>query len=87
MTKEIFLKELRKNLKKLNSKNLHEELKAYENLNNYDLDPIVEANKIYEKYNTTYRVMPKISLYNAVKEKYPNNNNIFLIFIFLTNNY
>ena len=49
MNKEQFLKELKKNLNRLPRKAKKEELKEYENLPNYDLDPITEANKIYNK--------------------------------------
>ena len=40
MNKEQFLKELNNNLKYLNNTNRHNELEAYNNLDNYDLDPL-----------------------------------------------
>ncbi len=65
MNKEQFLKELKKNLNRLPRKEKKEELKEYENLPNYDLDPITEANKIYNKKGISYVVPKKISLLNA----------------------
>ncbi len=65
MNKEQFLKELNKNLNRLPSKIRKEELKAYENLTDYNLDPINEANIIYNKRGINYTVTEKISLMNA----------------------
>ena len=51
MDKETFLQELKHDLRYLNRKNREEELAKYANLDNYNLDPIDEANKIYAIYN------------------------------------
>ena len=65
MNKDQFLKELNKNLNRLSKKARIEELKEYENLSNYDLDPIKEANKIYNKRGINYEVKDSISLFDA----------------------
>ena len=91
MNKEQFLKELTKNLNHLSKKEREEELLAYENLSNYDLDPILEANKIYNKKGIKYEVKPSISLLDAAsiitnklqsKDK-DDIKNILLFFLYL----
>lgn len=89
MTKEQFLKELKHNLRYLNNKNRNIELSNYYNLDNYDLDPLSEANKIYEKYNPKTKIYPKISLYDAIYifiknfKKKTNIKPIILFFLYL----
>ena len=86
MNKEQFLKELNKNLKYLNNTNRHNELEAYNNLDNYDLDPVIEANKIYEKYHAKFKILPKISLFNSINifiNNIKNHQNIKEIILLL----
>lgn len=65
MTKETFLKELEKNLKDLTQEAKKEELEKYSNLDNYNLDPIVEANKIYQNRGIKKVVTTKIKFLEA----------------------
>lgn len=67
MSKEEFLKELNKNLGYLKKDIRESELKKYENLLSYDLDPIIEANKIYKEHNINYRITSNIKFINAFK--------------------
>ncbi len=89
MNKEQFLKELKKNLKYLNNKNLKEALSKYDNLDNYSLDPLKEANKIYQEYNINIVIYPKISLFDAISiiikniQEKQNIKNIILFFLYL----
>ena len=63
MTKEEFLTELKKNLKYLNKKEREEELVYYENLDNYNLDPIAIAYEIYQRKSAVSKSEdPKSSL-------------------------
>ena len=66
MTKEEFLKALRKNLKWLSKKELEEELVYYENRDNYDLDPIIIANEIYQRKGLKISLVKKIKFLDAV---------------------
>lgn len=66
MTKEEFLKALRKNLKWLSKKEREEELVYYENRDNYDLDPIIIANEIYQKKGLKISLVKKIKFLDAV---------------------
>ncbi len=91
MNKEQFLKELNKNLNHLSKKARKEELKEYENLSSYDLDPITEANKIYNKRGIVYTVKENISLFNAASiltnklqsQDKESIKNILLFFLYL----
>jgi len=65
MTKEEFLKELNKNLNYLKKDLKESELKKYENLPSYNLDPIEEANKIYKEHNINYRITSNIKFIDA----------------------
>jgi len=64
MTKETFLKELSKNLKYLKPNLRKETLKKYENLPNYNLDPLEEANKIYASLNINFKIYKNIIVHN-----------------------
>lgn len=66
MTKEEFLKALRKNLKWLSKQEREEELVYYENRDNYDLDPIIIANEIYKKRGLKILLIKKIKFLDAV---------------------
>ena len=66
MTKEEFLTELKKNLKYLNKKEREEELVYYENLDNYNLDPIRIANEIYQRRGIKIVLVKKIKFLDAV---------------------
>ena len=66
MTKEEFLTELKKNLKYLNKKEREEELVYYENLDNYNLDPIEIANEIYQRRGIKIVLVKKIKFLDAV---------------------
>lgn len=66
MTKEEFLKALRKNLKWLSKQEREEELVYYENRDNYDLDPIIIANEIYQKRGLKISLVKKIKFLDAV---------------------
>ena len=66
MTKEEFLTELKKNLKYLNKKEREEELVYYENLDNYNLDPIAIANEIYQRKSLKISLIKKIKFLDAV---------------------
>ncbi len=67
MTKEEFLIELEKNLKYLKKRIRKEELQKYEAINCKDLDPVKEANKIYENHNTNIRITKNIKFFDAIK--------------------
>ena len=66
MDKEKFLKELKYQLRYLNNKAKEEELKNYENLQDYNLKPEEEANKIYQKRGLNIKVTKKTSFLDAV---------------------
>ncbi len=66
MTKEKLLEELKKNLKYLNKKEREEELVYYENLDNYNLDPIEIANEIYQRRGIKIVLVKKIKFLDAV---------------------
>lgn len=66
MTKEEFLKALRKNLKWLSKQEREEELVYYENRDNYDLDPIIIANEIYQRKGLKISLVKKIKFLDAV---------------------
>lgn len=91
MTKEEFLKKLEKNLKSLTPEAKKEELLNYENLNDYNLDPIEIANKIYEKRGMNIKVTEEIKFLEAfsiiissVQEKdKKKTGNIILFFLYL----
>ena len=65
MDKETFLKKLKKNLKYLSGKEKKEQLVYYDNLDDYNLDPIEEANKIYERMGIKAKIMD-ISLKDGI---------------------
>lgn len=66
MDKEKFLKELKYQLRYLNNKAKEEELKNYENLQDYNLKPEEEANKVYQKRGLNIKVTKKTSFLDAV---------------------
>ena len=66
MDKEKFLKELKYQLRYLNNTTKEEELKNYENLQDYNLKPEEEANKIYQKRGLNIKVTKKTSFLDAV---------------------
>lgn len=65
MTKDTFLKELKYHLRFLSHKEIKEELKNYENLDNYDEDPLLIANIIYQKKGLKYQATRKIKFLEA----------------------
>ncbi len=91
MNKEAFLKELNRHLGKLTDEAKKEELKNYNNLKNYDLNPVEEANKIYQKRGLKYTVNKNIKLLDAasilIDELRSNNKektiNVILFFLYL----
>ncbi len=91
MNKETFLKELNHHLNKLTNDAKKEELKKYENLKNYNLNPTEEANKIYKERGIKYTVTKNIKLLDAasilINELRSNNKdkikNILLFFLYL----
>ena len=66
MDKEKFLEELKYQLRYLNNKAKEEELKNYENLQDYNLKPEEEANKVYQKRGLNIKVTKKTSFLDAV---------------------
>ena len=66
MDKEKFLKELKYQLRYLNNTTKEEELKNYENLQDYNLKPEEEANKVYQKRGLNIKVTKKTSFLDAV---------------------
>ena len=66
MDKEKFLKELKYQLRYLNNKAKDEELKNYENLQDYNLKPEEEENKINKKRGLNIKVTKKTSFLDAV---------------------
>ena len=66
MKKEEFLKELKYQLRYLNKNNQEEELKSYENLENYNLKPEEIANSIYQKRGLNIKVTKKTSLFDSI---------------------
>ena len=67
MNKEKFLKMLNKNLYYLPKKERKEILEKYQNLNDYNLDPIKEANKIYKEKGLTFEIKNDISFLGAIQ--------------------
>lgn len=68
MNKEKFLKSLSKNLKYLPKDIRNFELSKYENLTDYNnLDPIIEANKIYTSKDLNIKVNSKVKLFSSVE--------------------
>ncbi len=66
MNKEEFLKKLERRLKFLTDEAKKEELKKYENLNNYDLEISNEVNKIYEARGLNIKINKDLSLIEAI---------------------
>ena len=91
MNKEEFLKELEMNLKYLSKRERKEELEKYNNLDNYNLEVIEEANKIYKAKGQKIVMTKEIKLYNAVNIIIKNIRlknkeiltNIILFFLYL----
>jgi len=65
MTKEEFLKELKRSLKYLSKKDREEELIYYENIDNYNLDIISIANEIYKKRGIKITLNKRIKFLDA----------------------
>ncbi len=94
MDKNTFLKELNKNLKYLNKENKEEELNKYKNLESIEgLDPIAEANKIYQEKGINITINPKTNFFNSISiiidemkskdQKRVSNIVLFFIYLFL----
>lgn len=91
MNKEKFLKELEYQLRYLNKETKQEELKKYENLEEYNLKPEEEANKIYQNRGLNIKVTKKTSfldsvstIINAIKSKNKKfRTDILLFFIYM----
>lgn len=91
MNKETFLKALEKNLKYLNNELKKAELAKYEDLNSYDIDPVVEANNIYERLGLSIKVSKKTNFFDSVaviinelqSKNKKNISNILLFFLYL----
>lgn len=66
MNKETFLKELTKKLKYLAPEARKEEIQKYQDLTNYDLNPVTEANKIYQKRGLNITVKENGSFLNSI---------------------
>lgn len=66
MNEETFINELSKHLKYLNKNILKEELEKYHNLPNYELDPVEEANKIYQNRGINIKVNKRTSFFNSI---------------------
>ena len=66
MNKEQFLKELKYQLRYLNKKAQEEELKNYENLQDYNLKTEDIANSIYEKRGLNFKVSKKTTFLDSV---------------------
>ena len=66
MKKEEFLKELKYQLRYLNKNIQEEELKSYENLENYNLKPEEIANSIYQKRGLNIKVTKKTTLFDSI---------------------
>lgn len=66
MTKEEFIKELTKNLKYLNKKERNEELVYYENMENYNINPIKIANDIYKRRGINITITKNIKFLDAL---------------------
>ena len=68
MNKQKFLKSLSKKLKYLPKDIRNFELSKYENLTDYNnLDPIIEANKIYTSKDLNIKVNSKVKLFSSVE--------------------
>lgn len=67
MNKEEFIKELNKNLYYLKKKERLEEIKKYENLESYNLDPVETANQIYINKGLTYRITNNIKFTDSIE--------------------
>ena len=65
MTEEKYKKELKKYLNYLPKDKVYEELNKYNDFK--DLDPVLEANKIYAKYNLKHRITKNMSLKHAIE--------------------
>ncbi len=90
MNKEIFLKELEKNLKYLNQESKKEELEKYQNLEDYNLDPVKVANDIYLSKGLTFKINPKTKfldslniIANTLRKGKEETLNILLFFLWL----
>lgn len=91
MNKETFLKALEKNLKYLNNELKRAELAKYEDLNSYDIDPVVEANNIYERLGLSIKVSKKTNFFDSVaviinelqSKNQKSISNILLFFLYL----
>lgn len=91
MNKETFLKALEKNLKYLNNELKKAELAKYEDLNSYDIDPVVEANNIYERLGLSIKVSKKTNFFDSVaviinelqSKNQKSISNILLFFLYL----
>ena len=66
MDKDKFLKELKYQLRYLNKEIKEEEIKNYENREDYNLKPEEEANKIYQKRGLNIKVTKKTSFLDSV---------------------
>jgi len=67
MNKEEFIKELDKNLRYLSKKDKIEALEKYNNYEEYNLDPIDEANKIYNAKGKKIIMTKEIKFFKAIE--------------------
>lgn len=89
MTKEEFLKKLEKNLKVLTPQERKEELNYYEAQEEFNYDPVEEANKIYERRKMYKYIKKPIKLLDAAttitnelqKKDKEGTKNILLFFL------
>ena len=97
MNKEKFIKELKYQLRYLNKETQEEELKNYENLDDYNnLKPEEIANSIYQKRGLNIKVAKKTSFLDSVstiieaiksKDKKSINKFIIIFLICFSTNY
>lgn len=90
MNKEEFLKSLTKNLKYLNPSLKDAEIEKFQNMTDYnDLDPIEEANKIYERNGINIKVTKSfLNSLSTIIEVFSSNDSknigqLLLFFLYL----
>lgn len=90
MNKEEFLKSLTKNLKYLNPSLKDAEIEKFQNMTDYnDLDPIEEANKIYERNSINIKVTKSfLNSLSTIIEVFSSNDSknigqLLLFFLYL----
>ncbi len=89
MSKKIFLRKLKRELKYLNRENLKLALREYKDLDNYNLNPVEEAKKIYDRLRVEIPVKQKFLdsisyIINIFKSKDKNLiQNMIVFFLYL----